>query len=131
MLLDSSPPDGEWRKQVYTAIGHDELAQALVDVSGLVGPPRDVVYRELAGKLATVKRFLPTLLRVIQFDANPAGRPLVQLMIRRPPSTRRRGSAMSLARMAGSMRRPSLSAPSTKPRRDSHAHQERHRHTGA
>jgi len=80
MLLDPSLPDGDWRERVYTAIGHDELAQALVDVSGLVRPPGDVFYRELACKLATVKRFLPTRLRVIQFDANPAARPLVRAL---------------------------------------------------
>jgi TnpA family transposase len=80
MLLDPSLPDSQLRERVYAAIGQDELAQALVDVSGLVRPPNDVFYRELAGKLPTVKRFLPTLLRVIQFDANPAARPLLQAL---------------------------------------------------
>jgi len=80
MLLDPSLPEGELREHVYAAIGHDELAQALVDVSGLVRPPDDVFYRELAGKFAIVRRFLPTLLRVIEFDANPGARPLVQAL---------------------------------------------------
>lgn len=80
MLLDPNLPDEAVRAHVYAAIGHDALAQALVDVSGLVRPPNDVFYRELAGKLATVKRFLPTLLRVIRFDANPAARPLLQAL---------------------------------------------------
>jgi hypothetical protein len=80
MLLDPDLQDEAVRAHVYAAIGHDALAQALVDVTGLVHPPNDVFYRELAGKLATVKRFLPTLLRVIQFDANPAARPLLQAL---------------------------------------------------
>ena len=80
MLLDADLPDGELRKRVYAAIGHDELAKALYDVSGLVRPPDDVFYSELAAKQGTVTRFLPTLLRVIQFDANPAARPLVEAL---------------------------------------------------
>jgi TnpA family transposase len=80
MLLDPSLPDGQLRECVYAAIGQDELAKALADVGGLVRPPDDVFYRELAGKLATVKRFLPTLLRVIRFDANPVARPLLEAL---------------------------------------------------
>lgn len=77
MLLDPSLPDSELRERVYAAIGRDELAKALNDVSGLVRPPDDVFFTELAAKQGTVMRFLPALLRVIQFDANPAARPLV------------------------------------------------------
>lgn len=80
MLMDSSLPDDKLREQVYALIGHDELAQALANVSALVRPPDDVFYRELAGKLATLKRFLPTLLRVIKFDANLTARPLVEAL---------------------------------------------------
>lgn len=80
MLLDPGLPDGELRKRVYAAIGRDALAQALSEVSGLVRPPDDVFYTELEARKATVSRFLPTLLRVIHFDANPAAQPLVQAL---------------------------------------------------
>jgi hypothetical protein len=80
MLLAPRLPDGELRERVYAMVGRDELVQALADVNGLVRPPNDVFYQELAGKIATVKRFLPTLLRVIRFDANPAAGPLVQAL---------------------------------------------------
>jgi len=39
-----------------------------------------VFYSELEVRKATVSRFLPALLRVIQFDANPAAEPLVQAL---------------------------------------------------
>jgi len=39
-----------------------------------------VFYSELEARKATVSRFLPALLRVIQFDANPAAEPLVQAL---------------------------------------------------
>ena len=80
MLLDPSLPDGELRERVYAVIGRDELTQALNDIGSLVRPSDDVFYTELAAKQATVTRFLPTLLRVIQFDANPTARPLVQAL---------------------------------------------------
>ena len=80
MLLDPDLPDGELRGRVYAAIGQDELTRALNDVRSLVRPPDDVFYSELAARQATVTRFLPTLLRVIQFDANPAAQPLVQAL---------------------------------------------------
>ena len=80
MLLDPSLPDAALRERVYAAIGRDELAQALTDVSALVRPSDDVFYRELTDRLATVKRFLPTLLRVIRFDASPAGQALLQAL---------------------------------------------------
>jgi TnpA family transposase len=80
MLLDPTLAHTELRELIYAAIGHDELAQALADVSALVRPNDDVFYQELSGKLATIKRFLPTLLRVIKFDANPAAAPLLQAL---------------------------------------------------
>ncbi len=80
LLLDPGLSDGELRERVYTAIGQDHLAQALIDVTRLVRPPDDVFYQELVGRQATVKKFLPTLLRVIQFDANPTAQPLLQAL---------------------------------------------------
>jgi TnpA family transposase len=80
MLLDPALPDSELRERVYAAIGRDELAQALNEVRGLVRPPNDVFYTELEARKATVSRFLPTLLRVIRFDANPAAQPLAQTL---------------------------------------------------
>lgn len=62
MLLDPGLPDSELRERVYAAIGRDKLAQALVEVRGLVRPPDDVFYTELEARKATVSRFLPTLL---------------------------------------------------------------------
>jgi hypothetical protein len=80
MLLDPDLPDIELRERVYAAIGHDKLAQALNDIGGLVRPPDDVFYTELAARRSTVMRFLPALLRVIQFNANPTAQPLIQAL---------------------------------------------------
>ena len=78
--------------------------------------------RELAAKYATVKRFLPTLLRVIQFDGNAAAHVLCwrrcngcrsgPIMTRQSQSSTRRGSATFFGRTAKSMCGPSLSVRS-------------------
>jgi len=73
-------PDDDLRERVYAAIGRDVLAQALNEVNGLVRPPDDVFYTELEARKATVSRFLPTLLRVIRFDANPAAQSLIKAL---------------------------------------------------
>jgi TnpA family transposase len=80
LLLDSSLPDGELRERVYAVVGHEALTKALTDVSNLVRPSEDVFYQELAEKRATVKRFLPILLRVIRFDSNAAAGPLLEAL---------------------------------------------------
>ncbi len=80
VLLDSSVPDEEIRRRVYAAIGEEKLAQASIDVSTLVRPSDDVFYGELNAKYATVKRFLPTLLRVVRFEGNVAALPLLEAL---------------------------------------------------
>ncbi|MGF6604885.1 TnpA family transposase [Paraburkholderia sp. GAS448] len=80
MLLNPELSDSELRTRIYAAIGQDALEQALANVTGLVRPPDDVFYQELQRKKETVKRFLPTLLRVVRFEANPAAGPLVQAL---------------------------------------------------
>jgi hypothetical protein len=52
----------------------------MTDVSSLIRPGDDVFYQELAEKRSTVKRFLPTLLQVIRFEANVAARPLLEAL---------------------------------------------------
>jgi hypothetical protein len=52
----------------------------MIDVSMLVRPSNDVFYGELTAKYATVKRFLPTLLRVIQFDGNATAHSLLEAL---------------------------------------------------
>ena len=80
MLLDPNVPDEELRQRVFTAIGEEKLVQASIDVSALVRPSNDVFYGELTAKYATVKRFLPTLLRVIRFEGNASARPLLDAL---------------------------------------------------
>lgn len=80
VLLDPDLPDEALRPEVDAIVGRHLLAQALDDVTALTRPPNDVFYVELQKRQATVTRFLPKLLRTIQFDSNPAGEPLLQAL---------------------------------------------------
>ena len=54
--------------------------RAVTQVDSIVRPPEDVYYRELAGSYARVRRFLPHLLRIVRFDATPAGQSILEAL---------------------------------------------------
>ena len=72
-LLDADLVDGEVRAVVFARIERAELAAALTRVETLARPPEDVYCRELLAGYGRVRRFLPTLLRTVHFEATPAG----------------------------------------------------------
>ena len=77
MMLDPSLPDAEVRARLFEKIPRDMLTLALHGVNTLIRPADNVYYRELDAKYRAVRRYLPTLLEHIRFDANVAGRPVV------------------------------------------------------
>ena len=72
-LLDSENADSDLREIVFILTPHKVLEQALACVDALVRPPDDVYYSELETRYRTLRLFLPTLLRHVQFGASPAG----------------------------------------------------------
>ena len=79
MLLDSTHPDPQVREKVYEHIAQDALVQACALVGKLARPAEEEQqYQQLLGKYATVRTFLPTLLRTVTFQATPAGRPILE-----------------------------------------------------
>ena len=48
------------------------------NVDALIRPPEDVFYKELDARYAAVRRYLPTVLKHVRFEASPAGKPVVQ-----------------------------------------------------
>lgn len=75
-LLDPALADSALRDTVFAHTPPHRLAQALACVDALVRPPDDVYYRELDTRYRALRRFLPTLLKHIQFGASPAGEPV-------------------------------------------------------
>ena len=80
LVLDPGLRDAELRAAIYQALERQELEAAVKQVDSLVRPPEDVYYRELAGSYGRVRRFLPHLLRTVQFDATPAGQPVLEAL---------------------------------------------------
>jgi hypothetical protein len=78
LVLDSELQDADLRSAIFKALAREELEAAVSQVDSLVRPPEDVYYRELAGSHARVRRFLPSLLRAIQFEGTPAGESVLE-----------------------------------------------------
>jgi TnpA family transposase len=76
-LIDPDLPDDRVRAKVFENIPKALLESALENASTLIRPPDDVFYKELDLRYGSVRRYLPTLLEHVVFDANPAGRPVV------------------------------------------------------
>ncbi|HBD9326081.1 TPA: Tn3 family transposase [Legionella pneumophila] len=80
VVLDNNLTDQEVRSKIFNTVGYEELIIAVTEANALIQPPDDVFYRELEDKEQTVKNFLPALLRVIHFDGNEAGKPIIQAL---------------------------------------------------
>ncbi len=67
--------DGDLRAEVFAQIPRDQLAAATARVGELARPAADRGYYEgLLGRYSLVRRFVPALLRTIQFQDTSAGR---------------------------------------------------------
>ena len=76
-LIDPELPDDRVRAKVFENIPKALLESALENASTLIRPPDDVFYKELDLRYGSVRRYLPTLFEHVNFEANPAGRPVV------------------------------------------------------
>jgi TnpA family transposase len=78
LILDNNVPDAELRPAIFKTLTSEALAEAVNQVDALVRPPEDVYYRELESSYQRVRRFLPRLLRTIEFGSTPAGEPVIE-----------------------------------------------------
>jgi len=80
VVLDNNLVDQEVRAEIFNRVGYEGLLDAVAEANALIQPPDDIFYRELEDKEQTVKNFLPALLRIIHFDGNHAGKPIIQAL---------------------------------------------------
>lgn len=78
LLVDPDCNDQEVREQVWKLISKQELEKAVQQVEELARPRDDNYYQELLGRWRQVRRFLPTLLRTLDFESNMAGKPILK-----------------------------------------------------
>lgn len=77
MILDAELSDSEIRSHIFAQISREALELAIKEVRSLVRPPNDVYFRELESRYRSVRYFLPSLLKYLHFESNPAGQPVV------------------------------------------------------
>lgn len=61
------------RDRVFTHIPSEHLQAAVTIVDELTRPPDDNYAQELVGRYVLMRRFLPTLLRILDFESTPNG----------------------------------------------------------
>jgi hypothetical protein len=78
VLLDETEDASTLRDRIYARVPHDRLQAAITTVDELTRPPDDTYAQELLNRHLMMRRFLPTFLRTLDFDATPGGRPTLE-----------------------------------------------------
>jgi Domain of unknown function (DUF4158) len=75
IVLDEKEDSATLRERIFAHISAEHLQAAVGTVGELTRPPDDTYAQELLGRYLMMRRFLPSLLRTLDFDATPSGRP--------------------------------------------------------
>ena len=78
VILDENFDDSQVRGEIWNFITKEQLTEVIDKVENLARIPDDNYYQELLTKWRSVRIFLPTLLRVIDFASNRAGKPILE-----------------------------------------------------
>jgi len=77
VLLDEAVSETDLRRLIYARIGETRLREAVSTVRELASEDDDPTPEALSGSYTTVRRFLPALLRTVEFQGTPSARPLL------------------------------------------------------
>lgn len=80
LLLDPQYPDQEVRAVVLKHIPKERLRCAIATIDTLARPADDHYQEELVDRYQRVRRFLPAVLRQVQFQATPSGQPVLEAL---------------------------------------------------
>lgn len=80
VILDPTYEDKNVREVIFQRIPQDKLQASMAKVEELARPPEDDYYPELLKRWTQVRRFLPSLLRTIDFQATKAGQSTLKAM---------------------------------------------------
>ena len=72
VLLNPATKDNLVREEVWQRLTPEQLSSAIADVEDIARPPEDNYYDELLKQWRSVRRFLPKLLSIIDFEGNRA-----------------------------------------------------------
>ena len=74
VLLNPATEDNQVREEVWQRLTPEQLSSAIDDVEDIARPPEDNYYDELLKQWRSVRRFLPKLLSIVDFEGNQAGK---------------------------------------------------------
>jgi TnpA family transposase len=80
VVLDPPCEDGQLRSMSFERIARAHVEQASATVDTVTRPADDHSYEFLLGPYSTIRRFLPRLLRTIQFEGGRAGQPVLRAL---------------------------------------------------
>jgi TnpA family transposase len=80
VVINDNCDDSQVREQIWRLITKEKLTEVVEKVESLARPPEDTYYQELLTKWRSIRIFLPTLLRVIEFASNKAGKPILDAL---------------------------------------------------
>lgn len=77
-LLDDATAEADLRTTIFARVSKDQLQQAIAIVDQLTqSPDQTVAFRELFQHYPALRRVLPRLLTALEFQATPAGQPVL------------------------------------------------------
>ncbi len=80
IFLNEQIADERLRERVFDRIRPERLQAAIETVERLARPPNDNYHQELVDRYKKVRRFLPTLLKTVQFQATSSGQPILDAL---------------------------------------------------
>ena len=78
VLVNPETEDNKVREEVWQKLTLEQLTAAIADVEDIARPPEDNYYQELIEQWRAVRRFLPKLLSIIDFEGNQAGQKILE-----------------------------------------------------
>lgn len=80
MLLNEVIADDRLRERIFARISPDRLREAIATIDNLARPPDDNYHQELVDRYMKVRRFLPSVLKTVKFQAAPSGQPVLKAL---------------------------------------------------
>jgi TnpA family transposase len=80
ILLDPQYPDPQLRDAIFDRIPEVQMRRAVETIDTLARPADDNYQEELVERYLRVRRFLPFVLRHVQFQATPSGHPVLDAL---------------------------------------------------
>jgi TnpA family transposase len=80
VILDPDCPDDELRARVFAATPKEELMKAVEEAMVLIRPSDEVFYEELEKRYRSVRRYLPAVLKHLDFGSTPTGKKVLEAL---------------------------------------------------